>query len=124
MSLLAWSVLEALLRNWALVAIVSTVVCLILVPALVILKYARISLKIMRTTNPPLARNPLDFERLVGEQVSFAAGDGLRLSGMMIRANPLVPRRGRARRSGKPGWWLPGFCPRRFSFPQFSHDAE
>lgn len=94
MSLLALSVLEALLRNWALVAIVSTVVCLILVPALVILKYARISLNIMRTTKPPLARNPLDFEALVGEQVCFAAADGLRLSGMMIRANPRVPRRG------------------------------
>jgi pimeloyl-ACP methyl ester carboxylesterase len=94
MILLAWSLLEALLRNWALVAIVSTVVCLVVVPALVILKYARISLNIMRTTKPPLARSPLDFERLNGEPVGFAAADGLRLSGMMIRANPRLPRRG------------------------------
>jgi len=94
MSLLAWSVLEALLRNWAMVAIVSTVTTLIVVPALVILKYVRISLNIMRTTRPPLSRNPLDFDRLVGEPVSFTSYDGLRLSGMMIRASPLVPRRG------------------------------
>ena len=94
MSLLAWSVLEALVRNWAIVAIVSTVVTLIVVPVLIIMKYVRISLNIMRTTKPPLTRNPLDYARLSGEPVSFPAGDGLRLSGMMIRANPLVPRRG------------------------------
>lgn len=94
MSLLAWSILEALLRNWAIVAIVSTVITLLVVPALVLMKYVRISLNIMRTTKPPLSRNPLDFDRLVGEPVSFPAYDGLRLSGMMIRANPQVPRRG------------------------------
>ncbi len=94
MSLLAWSVLEALQRNWAIVAIVSTVITLAIVPTLVVMKYVRISLNIMRTTKPPLARNPLDFDRLVGETVGFTAYDGLRLSGMIIRANPLVPRRG------------------------------
>jgi pimeloyl-ACP methyl ester carboxylesterase len=94
MSLLAWSILEALLRNWAIVAIMSTVGTLIVVPTLVIMKYVRISLNIMRTTKPPLARNPLDFDRLVGEPVSFTSYDGLRLSGMMIAANPRVPRRG------------------------------
>jgi len=94
MSLLAWSVLEALLRNWAIVAIASTIVTLLVVPALVILKYVRISLQIMRTTKPPLSRRPLDFERVVGDAVRFTASDGLRLSGMLIRANPLVRRRG------------------------------
>jgi pimeloyl-ACP methyl ester carboxylesterase len=94
MSLLAWSLLEALLRNWAIVAILSTVATLIVVPALVIMKYVRISLNIMRTTKPPLSRNPLDFDRLLGEPVSFAACDGLDLSGMLIRASPRVPRRG------------------------------
>ncbi len=94
MSLLAWSVLEALAHNWAIVVIVSTVVTLLVVPALVIAKYVRISLNIMRTTKPPLTRNPLDYEPLTGEPVDFRAYDGLSLSGMMIRANPLVPRRG------------------------------
>jgi pimeloyl-ACP methyl ester carboxylesterase len=94
MSLLAWSLLEALFRNWAIVAIVSTVTTLLVVPVLVILKYVRISLNIMRKTQPPLSRNRLDFDRLVGEAVSFAGADGMRLSGMLIRANPHVPRRG------------------------------
>jgi pimeloyl-ACP methyl ester carboxylesterase len=94
MSLLAWSVFEALYRNWAIVAIVSTVATLLVVPTLVIMKYVRISLGIMRTTKPPLARNPLDFARLVGEPVRVPAADGLQLAGELIRANPDVPRRG------------------------------
>jgi len=92
--LIAWSVVDALARNWALVAILSTIATLLVVPALVLMKYVRISLNIMRTTKPPLARGPLDFDRLVGEAVSFPAFDGLPLHGMIIRANPAVPRRG------------------------------
>ena len=94
MSQLAWLVVDALIRNWALVAIVSTIVTLLVVPALVLMKYVRISLNIMRTTKPPLARNPLDFDRLRGESVSFPAYDGLPLNGMLIRGDPAVPRRG------------------------------
>jgi len=94
MILSAWSILEVLSRNWAIAAILVTVIVLLIVPALVIMKYVRISLSKMRTTNPPLTRNPLDYEPLVGEAVSFPADDGLRLSGTIIRANPLVPRRG------------------------------
>lgn len=92
--MLAWSVIDALARNWAMVVIFFTVVTLAMVPALVILKYVRISLNIMRTTQPPLSRNPLDFERWDGEPVQFPAYDGLPLHGMLIRANPLVARRG------------------------------
>ena len=92
--MLAWSVVEALYRNWALVAILSTTVVLVIIPALIIMKYARISLNIMRTTKPPLTRNPLDYEPLRGDPVNFTAFDGLRLSGALIRANPDVPRRG------------------------------
>ncbi len=92
--LLAWSVLEALSRNWAMVLIASTISTLIVVPALVLLKYVRISLNIMRTTKPPLSHNPIDFDRLLGEPVSFPAYDGLPLQGMLIRAEPRVPRRG------------------------------
>lgn len=94
MNVLAWSLVEALVRNWAIGAILFTVLTLVVVPALVIMKYVRISLDIMRTTKPPLARNPLDFEALLGEPVTFPARDGLLLSGMLIRANPSVPRRG------------------------------
>jgi uncharacterized protein len=90
----AWLIIDVLIRNWALVAILSTIVTLIVVPALILMKYVRISLNIMRTTKPPLSRNPLDFDRLTGEQVGFLAYDGLPLAGMVIRANPAVPRRG------------------------------
>jgi pimeloyl-ACP methyl ester carboxylesterase len=93
-SLLAWSIVDALVRNWAIVAILSTVAILIVVPALVVTRYVRISLNIMRGTKPPLARNPLDFDRLTGELVDFPAYDGLPLNGMIIPANPHVPRRG------------------------------
>ena len=94
MILATWSLLEALQRNWALVVILSTVITLLVVPALIFAKYIRISLNIMRTTKPPLSRNPLDFARLVGEPVAFTAYDGLQLSGVLIRANPETPRRG------------------------------
>jgi uncharacterized protein len=93
-AVLAWSALDALARNWALVVILSTIITLLVVPAMVLLKYARISLNIMRTTKPPLSRNPLDFDPLLGEPVNFPAFDGLPLQGMLIRANSRVPRRG------------------------------
>ena len=89
-----WLVIDVLIRNWALVAIVSTIVTLILVPVVILMKYVRISLNIMRTTKPPLSRNPLDFERLTGEPVTFPAYDGLPLNGMILHANATVPRRG------------------------------
>jgi uncharacterized protein len=92
--LLAWSVLDALTRNWAIVVIASTVITLVVVPFAILMKYVRISLNIMRTTKPPLSRSPLDFDRLVGEPVMIPAYDGLPLQGMLIRARSTVPRRG------------------------------
>ncbi len=89
-----WSVLDALARNWAMVAIISTIVTLLIVPTLVLRKYVRIALNIMRTTKPPLARSPLDFDRIVGEPYTFPAFDELPLSGMLIRASDANPRRG------------------------------
>lgn len=92
--MLAASLYQALLVNWAMVAIATTIVILVVVPTLVLMKYVRISLNIMRTTKPPLARNPLDFTRMAGESVTFPAYDGLPLQGMLIRAATDVPRRG------------------------------
>lgn len=94
MLLIAWSVIDALLRNWALVAIASTVIALIALPTAILMKYVRISLNIMRTTKPPLARGPLDYKPLEGEAVTFPAYDGLPLNGMLIHGNARVPRRG------------------------------
>ena len=92
--MLGWSLIDALVRNWAIVAIAFTIVTLVVVPLLIILKYVRISLNIMRTTKPPLSRNPLDFTPLTGEPVTFPAYDGLPLEGMLIPAAADVPRRG------------------------------
>ncbi|MBN2447408.1 MAG: alpha/beta fold hydrolase [Phycisphaerae bacterium] len=92
--MLGWSLIETLVRNWAIVAIAFTIVTLIVVPLLIILKYVRISLNIMRTTKPPLSRNPLDFSPMTGEPVAFPAYDGLPLEGMLIPAPDDVPRRG------------------------------
>jgi pimeloyl-ACP methyl ester carboxylesterase len=91
---LAWLVIDVLARNWALVAMVGTIATLVLVPVLVLLKYIRISLNIMRTTQPPLSRNPRDFERPVGEEVTFPAYDGLPLNGLLLRAPHDAPSRG------------------------------
>lgn len=92
--LAAWRIGELLARNWAMLAMFITIATLVVVPALVILKYVRISLNIMRNTQPPLSRNPLDFEPLTGETITFPAYDGLTLCGMIIRADPLATRRG------------------------------
>lgn len=86
--------LDVFVHNWAILAVSFTVTMLVLVPALVIRKYVRISLNIMRSTKPPLTRNPLDYDRLTGEAVSFPSYDGLRLAGMLMRADPAQPRRG------------------------------
>jgi pimeloyl-ACP methyl ester carboxylesterase len=87
-------VLDVLVANWALVVIASTITTLIVVPTIIILKYVRISLNIMRTTTPPLSHGPLDYARPVGEPVSFPAYDGLPLAGMLIRAPRETPTRG------------------------------
>lgn len=88
------ALLDFLLHNWAIVAIVSTIATLIVVPRLVLLKYVRISLNIMRTTKPPLSRTPLDFNRLTGQRVRFFAFDGFPLAGAIVRASDDAPRRG------------------------------
>jgi pimeloyl-ACP methyl ester carboxylesterase len=93
-TLLAISIFSHLARNWAIVAFASTTVILVVVPALILAKYVRISLNIMRSTKPPLARNPLDFDRLRGDTVTFPAFDGLPLAGMIVRGNPDGPCRG------------------------------
>lgn len=91
---LAWSIIDAGLRNWALVAMISTIITLVVVPYLILMKYVRISLNIMRTTKPPLSRAPLDFTRLIGEPVRFPAFDGLPLNGMLIPGEPAGNSRG------------------------------
>jgi pimeloyl-ACP methyl ester carboxylesterase len=81
---ISWNVLT---HNWALISMGVMVLLLTLVPALILNKYIRIMLNIIKDTPPPLSMGPQDFEPLEGEQVNFRAFDGLNLRGMMLRGN-------------------------------------
>lgn len=94
LTLASWQILDALTRNWALVAMIFTIIVLLVIPYLILMKYVRISLNIVRTVKPPLGRNPLDYQPLEGESVRFPAYDGLPLNGSLIGGNPLKDRRG------------------------------
>jgi len=54
---------------------------------LILCKYVRLMLNIIRDTPPPLAMGPRDFERIDGERVTFRAFDNLNLCGMLLRGN-------------------------------------
>ena len=75
---------EYITRNWALVSMVMTVTFLVVTAWLILRKYVRIMLNIIRDTPPPLAMWPYDFERIDGERVTFRAFDNLNLCGMFL----------------------------------------
>jgi len=83
---LAISLWEPIARNWAAIAIGLTCASLGLWFALVLAKYVRISLNLFTDTPPPLSMGPLDFERVLGEEVSFRGFDGASLRGMWVWA--------------------------------------
>ena len=76
--------IEFLILNWALISIAATLVLLVVVPALILRKYVRIALHIVKDTIPALSMVPRDFVRLEGDIVEFRAFDGLRLNGMFL----------------------------------------
>lgn len=90
----AWIVWDLIARNWALTAIVLTLLILVITPVLIIRKYVNISLNILKDTPPPLARGPRDFVPMTGEEIDFRAFDGLSLRGTFYRADPDVERQG------------------------------
>ena len=71
-------------RNFALLSIVSTLIVLIVLPALILAKYVRLILPLVKETQPPLSKGPLDFPRLRGEEVDFCTFDGLTLRGLIL----------------------------------------
>ncbi len=73
--------------NWALVSMAITVTVLVATCWLILRKYVKIMLNIIRDTPPPLAMGPRDFERINGERVTFRAFDNLYLCGMIIRGD-------------------------------------
>jgi len=76
--------LEYVQRNWALVSFAITVAMLIVIAWLVLRKYVKIMLNILRDTPPPLAMGPCDFQRIDGKRVTFRAFDNLNLCGMFL----------------------------------------
>ena len=74
-------------RNWALVSMLTTVTFLLLTTWLILRKYVRIMLNIIRDTHPPFALGPRDFERIDGKRVFFRAFDNLNLCGMFLFGN-------------------------------------
>ena len=75
---------EYVQRNWALVSFAITVAMLIVIAWLVLRKYVKIMLNILRDTPPPLAMGPCDFQRIDGRRVTFRAFDNLNLCGMFL----------------------------------------
>ncbi len=84
----------AVSHNWALISILLTICLLIIIPAVVLAKYVRICLNIIRDTEPPLSMTQVGYEQIHGEDVDFWAADGIRLRGMFVSAAADVPRRG------------------------------
>jgi pimeloyl-ACP methyl ester carboxylesterase len=76
--------LHYVVRNWALVSFAITVTLLFVITWLVLQKYVRIMLNILRDTPPPLAMGPCDFQRIDGQSVTFRAFDNLNLCGMLL----------------------------------------
>lgn len=79
-----WTIRDFIAHNWALISIIATVVAMITIPALVLGRYVRIMLNILKDTPPPLAMGPVDFNRLEGQVVRFRSFDGTSLRGMFL----------------------------------------
>lgn len=74
-------------RNWALVSIILTVSFIGLTCCLILRKYVRLMLNIIRDTPPPWGMGPRDFQRIDGERVTFRAFDNLNLCGMFLHGD-------------------------------------
>lgn len=88
----AW--LQYIYRNWALASFMITVAALIVIAWLVLRKYVKIMLNIIRDTPPPLAMGPCDFQRIDGKRVTFRAFDNLNLCGMFLFGEHAGPPKG------------------------------
>lgn len=86
-----WNVVS---HNWALVSILTTLLLLLVIPALILGKYLRICLNIISDTEPPLSAPQVGFEAIPGDEKDFYAADGVRLRGIFMHPPPNAPRRG------------------------------
>lgn len=74
-------------HNWALMSISLTISFVLITTHLILRKYVKLCLNIIRDTPPPLAMGPRDFERIDGERVTFRSFDNLNLCGMFLWGN-------------------------------------
>jgi pimeloyl-ACP methyl ester carboxylesterase len=74
-------------QYWAILAIGLTCGLLVLLLVLLVSKYVRICLNIFMDTHPPLSMRPMDFQKLLGEEVRFRSFDGTSLRGMWLRSS-------------------------------------
>ena len=86
-----WTVVS---HNWALVSIVLTITLLVVVPFLILAKYVRICLNILRDTEPPLSIVQHGTQIPPGEEIDFFAQDGIRLRGCLVQSTAPGPKRG------------------------------
>jgi fermentation-respiration switch protein FrsA (DUF1100 family) len=86
-----WTVVS---HNWALFSILLTLLLLVVIPLLILLKYVRICLNIIKDTVPPLAVPQFGFDRIVGEEKDIYAADGIRLRGVFMHPPAGVEHRG------------------------------
>ncbi|MEE9296810.1 MAG: alpha/beta fold hydrolase [Phycisphaerae bacterium] len=87
----AWSFVA---RNWALISIATTLVLLVVIPAVVIRKYVLVALNIIDDVAPPVWPESREAVPTEGESVSFSAFDGHALGGTMLPAEAGVPKKG------------------------------
>lgn len=85
--LMSYAWWEFVTQNWALSSFTLTVAFSILLSWMVLRKYVKLCLNIIKDTPPPLAMGPRDFERIEGERVTFRAFDNLNLCGMFLYGN-------------------------------------
>lgn len=81
-------------HNWALISILLTICLLIIIPTIILAKYVRICLNIIRDTEPPFSMTQVGYEEILGEELDFWSADGVRLRGMLVSPSADVPRRG------------------------------
>lgn len=81
-------------HNWALVSIALTITLLVVIPVLILTKYVRICLNILRDTEPPMSMVQSGFDAVRGEEVDFFVQDGVRLRGTIIQSQSSGPSRG------------------------------
>ncbi len=81
-------------HNWALISILLTILLLVIIPSLILAKYVRICLNIIRDTEPPLSMTQVGYDHVRGEEVDFWAADGIRLGGVFLHPSPRVAGRG------------------------------